>query len=140
VALIRAVRLVGRPFVRSSFVHQVAVGEQSNHGMTAVQLARLRARRNGAEFNRMRFLQFLDAEAEGVELDDDGGGGGGGSAVRPVVPGRSPAAAAGGGSNSSSKRVAWSDGGASSSSDGGAGGGGGIGSPNEVRRAEDPAW
>lgn len=136
-ALIRAVRLVGRPFVRSSFVHQVAVGEQSNHGMTAVQLARLRARRNGAEFNRMRFLQFLDAEAEGVELDDDGGGG---SAVRPVVPGRSPAAAAGGGSNSSSKRVAWSDGGASSSSDGGAGGGGGIGSPNEVRRAEDPAW
>ena len=91
-ALIRAVRLVGRPFVRSSFVHQVAVGEQSNHGMTAVQLARLRARRNGAEFNRMRFLQFLDAEAEGVELDDDGGGGG--SAVRPVVPGRSPAAAA----------------------------------------------
>lgn len=137
-ALIRAVRLVGRPFVRSSFVHQVAVGEQSNHGMTAVQLARLRARRNGAEFNRMRFLQFLDAEAEGVELDDDGGGGG--SAVRPVVPGRSPAAAAGGGSNSSSKRVAWSDGGASSSSDGGAGGGGGIGSPNEVRRAEDPAW
>jgi hypothetical protein len=139
VALIRAVRLVGRPFVRSSFVHQVAVGEQSNHGMTAVQLARLRARRNGAEFNRMRFLQFLDAEAEGVELDDDGGGGGG-SAVRPVVPGRSPAAAAGGGSNSSSKRVAWSDGGASSSSDGGAGGGGGIGSPNEVRRAEDPAW
>lgn len=138
-ALIRAVRLVGRPFVRSSFVHQVAVGEQSNHGMTAVQLARLRARRNGAEFNRMRFLQFLDAEAEGVELDDDGGGGGG-SAVRPVVPGRSPAAAAGGGSNSSSKRVAWSDGGASSSSDGGAGGGGGIGSPNEVRRAEDPAW
>ena len=83
--------------------------------MTAVQLARLRNRRSLADFNRVRFLPFAEEEDEGAESQEPA------PMPRPTAGGRTP-----GGSG----RVAWKAGSETGS----------IGSPNEVRGAEDPSW
>jgi hypothetical protein len=83
--------------------------------MTAVQLARLRNRRSLAGFNRVRMLPYADLEGEGEEEPEPE------PMRRPTAGGRTP-----GGSG----RVVWTAGSETGS----------IGSPNEVRGAEDPAW
>jgi hypothetical protein len=98
---------------------QESVGQQSGHGMKGVQLARLRARRNHTDFNRMRFMQFLDPELEAE-----------GSAL--AHPGASSSASV------DRPTVAWSERSRTDAST--AQEGASIDSPNEVRRAEDPTW
>lgn len=97
---------------------QVSVGRRSSHGMTAVQLARLRARRNNTDFNVMRYMNFVDPE-ENLEEN----------AIRPGDRGNS---------TRDRPNVAWSQ--TVRSRTGESSTGRFVDSPNEVRRAEDPTW
>ena len=93
--------------------------------MTAKQLARLRARRNTTDFNRLRFMQFLDPEyIDEGELETSANG----------------RLAAGDATARERPTVAWSNSARSRTGESTTGSGVSMDSPNEVRGAEDPTW